>query len=142
MTTETTAQYKYLLPLPDAETQPWWDGIKRHELLLQRCVDCQTFRHPPQGTCTRCYSEQAEWVKTSGRGTVYTFILVYHPVLRQWQDDIPYNIVQVTPEEAPDLQIYGNMVGVENAEIRVGMPVQVVFDDVTPQHTIPRWQPR
>lgn len=137
-----TSEYKYLLPQPDPETQEWWDAVKRHELLLQRCTQCKTFRHPPQGTCSNCYSESREWVKLSGRGTLYTYIVVTQAVLPQWREAGPYNIVQVTPEEAPAIRIHGNVVGLDNSQLRVGMPLQVFFDDVTPNDTIPRWRPR
>ena len=139
---EPASEYPYLLPLPDGDTQPWWDGIRRHELLLQQCAQCQTFRHPPQGTCPKCYSERVEWVRVSGRGTVYTYIVVYHPVVPQWQESAPYNVAQVAPEEAPHIRIYGNVINIDDEDIRVGMPVEIVFDDVTPENTIPRWQPR
>lgn len=137
-----TQPYKYLLPQPDMETEEWWNAVKRHELVIQRCRDCQTLRHPPQATCPNCHSENREWVKVSGRGSLYTYIIVHQPVLPQWREDAPYNIVQVALEEAPYIRIVGNVVGVDNSQLKVGMPVEIVFDDVTPEDTIPRWHPR
>ncbi|MBI2847805.1 MAG: OB-fold domain-containing protein [Chloroflexi bacterium] len=137
-----TTGYKFLLPRPDLETKGWWGALRRHEMVLQRCTSCQTFRHPPQGTCPKCYSEDWEWVKMSGRGTIYSFIVVWQSVLPQWRRDTPYNVVQVTPEEAPNIRITGNVIDVDHSALKIGMPVEAVFDDVTPEDTILRWRLR
>ena len=137
-----TTEYKYLLPLADPETQPYWDALKQHELRIQRCTSCQTLRFPPHKICTNCYSENSEWEKLSGRGTLYTYIIVTQPVLPQWREAVPYNVIQVALEEAPEIQIMGNAVGVDDSQLKVGMPLEAVFDDVTPEDTILRWKPR
>ena len=137
-----TSEYQYLLPNPDEETKEWWEAAKRHELVAQQCIDCQTFRHPPQLTCTNCYGENCEWVKLSGQGTLYTYIIVHQPVLAAFVDAAPYNVAKITPEEAPNIHFTGVVVDVKNDGLKVGMPLEVAFSDVTPEITIPYWQPR
>ena len=78
----------------------------------------------------------------SGRGTLYTYIIVHQPVLAQWRESGPYNIIQVALEEAPEIRMTSNAVEVDNSQLKVGMPLEVVFDDVTAEDTIPRWRPR
>jgi uncharacterized OB-fold protein len=137
-----TSDYQYLLPQPDPETQPFWDAAREHRLEIQRCADCRVFRWPPQLTCANCQGEDHEWVELSGRGTLYTYIIVHQPVLAQWRDSGPYNIIQVALEEAPEIRMTSNAVEVDNSQLKVEMPLEVVFDDVTAEDTIPRWRPR
>ena len=134
-------EYGYLLPQPDAETQPWWDAVKAHQLTVQRCTGCGAHRWPPQLTCPSCHGETSEWVRLSGRGTLYSYIVVHQPVLSQWRESVPYNVAHVALEEHPDLVMVGNVVEMHSSDLKVGMALEVVFDDVTPDITIPRWRP-
>lgn len=136
----TTDEYPYLLPAPDRLTQGWWEATKRHELVIQECVDCRTLRHPPSGTCANCGSERVAWRPMSGRGTLYTYVIVHQTALPRWRDSVPYNIVQVALEEAPEIRLYGNVVEFDDAKLKVGLPLEAVFDDVTPEDTIIRWR--
>ena len=156
MTTQTSSQagteYPYLLPQPDSETQGFWDALKRHELALQQCQDCKTFQHPPNRTCRFCLGENMGWTKVSGRGTLYTYVIVTQGILRPWRGHDPYNVIQVLPAEVDPKSvsvhnnvtynvIYGNAIDVSNDGLKVGMPVEAVFDDVTEDVTVLRWRP-
>ena len=134
--------YQYPVPAADPDSSGFWDGAKMHELRIQRCMSCQRFRHPPRRSCPNCHSEATEWVTMSGRGKVYSSIEVYQPVLRMWQSDVPYNIVEIELEDAPGIIITGNVVESDKEYVPVGTLVQVVFDDVTSEITLPRWQKR
>ena len=134
-------EYKYLLPKPDDESQPFWEAAKKHELRIQACASCKQLRHPPQKICPNCYSEQSTWQKMSGKGKLFTYIEVFHPVLPAWKDKIPYNIVEVALDENPDIRLTGNVVGTDDSKLKVGMPLQVTFDDVADDVAIPRWTP-
>ena len=137
-----TTDYQFLLPHPDTDTQPYWDAIKNHELRVPKCSDCGLTRWPPQLTCNQCYGENVEWVKMSGRGTLYTYVIIHQAVLPQWRELTPFNVIQVALEEAPHVQIMGNAVDMDDSELKVGIPMEIVFDDVTPEDTIPRWRRR
>ena len=63
-------------------------------------------------------------------------------MLSQWREIAPYNVVQVALEEAPNVQITGNAIDIDNSELKVGLPMEVVFDQVTSEDTLPRWRPR
>ena len=135
------AEYKLLLPLADPETEPYWEGAKQGKLMLQRCASCKTFRFPPTKVCAKCYSEESDWAPASGKGKLYAYITVYQPVLPQWREEAPYNIVQVELDELPGVRITGNMLKEDEGRMKVGMPVQVVFDHVTDEgDVIPRWR--
>jgi uncharacterized OB-fold protein len=132
----------YSKPLPrlTAENRPFWAAAKRHQLRLQRCQECGRFRYPPAPVCPDCFGERADWASVSGRGTVTTWVVFHKVYFPAFADDVPYNVVQVELEEGPRLT--ANLVGIANDRIAVGMPVEVLFDDVTPEVTLPRFQPR
>ena len=132
-------KYEKLLPRIDEMSRPYWEGAKRHELLLQKCQECGHYRYPPGETCPSCLSDKLEWVKVSGRGSVYTWTVfhqAYHPA---YKDDIPYAVVAVELEEGP--RMITNLVNCRIEDIKVGMPVEVVFDDVTEEVSLPKFRP-
>jgi uncharacterized OB-fold protein len=133
-----TTEYRKPLPRVTADNRPFWEATKRHQLRLQRCGACRRFRYPPAPVCPSCLSEDAEWTRVSGRGTVTTFIVMHKVYFESFAGDVPYNVVQVELEEGPRLT--ANLVDIRNEQITVGMPVQVVFDDVTPEITLPRFR--
>jgi uncharacterized protein len=130
----------YLKPLPrvTADNRPFWEAARRHQLALQRCADCGHFRYPPAPVCQECLSESAEWTPVSGRGIVSTFVVFHKRYFESFAADIPYNVVQVQLDEGPRLT--ANLVDVANDRIRIGMRVEVVFDDVTPEISLPRFR--
>lgn len=132
-------KYEKLLPRIDEMNRPYWEGAKRHELLLQKCQECGHYRYPPGETCPSCLSDRLEWVKVSGRGSVYTWTVfhqAYHPA---YKDDIPYAVVAVELEEGP--RMITNLVNCGTEDIKMGMPVEVVFDDVTGEVSLPKFRP-
>lgn len=126
------------LPRITADNRPFWEAARRHELALQRCDDCGHFRYPPAPVCPECVSERATWTPVSGRGTVTTFVVVHKPYFASFVADLPYNVVQVQLDEGPRLT--ANLVEIANADIRIGARVEAVFDDVTPEVTLPRFR--
>ncbi|GIW17333.1 MAG: hypothetical protein KatS3mg064_0490 [Tepidiforma sp.] len=124
------------VPEPDEASRPFFDGAAEGRLMLMRCADCGTWRLPSRQHCDACLSDRFTWEAASGRGTVRTFGIMhqrYHPAFQ-----VPYNVTIVELEEGPRLPT--NLVDVANEDIRVGMPVEVVFeryDDVT----LPRFRP-
>lgn len=127
------------LPRIDESNRPYWEATKRHELFLQKCRDCGHYRHPPGETCPSCLSAELDWVKVNGRGTVYTWTVfhqVYHPA---FEKDVPYAVVAVELEEGP--RLLANLVDCPVETITTGMPVEVVFDDVTEEITLPKFRP-
>jgi len=134
-----TGEYEKPLPKIDDISRPYWEAAKRHELMLQKCQDCGHYRYPPGLTCPSCLSDEMEWVRVSGRGTVHTWTVfhrVYHPA---FDGDVPYAVVMVELEEGPRLAT--NLVDCKIEDIKVGMPVEVVFDDVTKEITLPKFRP-
>lgn len=128
-------------PIPEYDAQEFWEGCNRGELVMQCCKECRRFRWLPRPMCPHCNSLEREWVRVSGRGKVYTWTVVTHPVHPAAVDRAPYNVVQVQLEEQPDLLMVSNLVGVRNEDIRFDMPVEVVFEDLEPGVKLPKFQP-
>ena len=125
------------LPLVDTDTEEWYAGLKRRELLLQQCASCGTLQHPPQPSCPQCLSLEKKWTKASGRGTIFTFIVVRHPVHPAFAE-VPYDVILVELEEGP--RILSNMLDCPPEEIEIGMPVTVDFVDVSDDITLPKFR--
>ena len=131
--------YAKPLPRPNRLSQPFWDGAKRHELMLQTCSACGHVRFPPSARCSRCLSAAYAWSQASGRGKVWSWIVMWQRYFAAFERDIPYNVAYVELEEGPRLMT--NLVGVENEAIYCEMPVEVVFEDATPEISLPKFRP-
>jgi uncharacterized protein len=122
----TLAEAPRVLPPIDDVTREFWTGGARGELMIQRCGACGRYVHPPTASCTECGGElRAEPV--SGRGTVFTFTINRHP----FNPDVPlpYVIAIVELVEQADLRVVTNVVGCDVDDVRIGMPVKVIFED-------------
>lgn len=128
------------LPHVDEESKGFWEACRRHELRVQRCRACGAYRYYPRAVCPGCLSGDVEWVLASGRGTVYTFTVTYQNQAPGFRDELPYVLAYVTLEEG--LEVLTNIVGCPVDEVRIGMPVEVTFDDVSDEIAIPRFKPR
>lgn len=126
------------IPMPDDASRPFFDGAREGRLMLMKCGRCARIRLPAHTHCDNCLSTEVEWVQSSGRGTLHTFGVMhqrYHPA---FVPDIPYDVSVVELEEGP--HIVTNIVDTPNEDLRVGMPVEVVFE----QHedvAIPKFRP-
>jgi uncharacterized protein len=133
-----TREYKLPLPYPSPDDRAYWEGAKRHELLIQRCTSCGTPRFWGRPMCSECQSFESEPVPASGRGTIWSFTTTHHSFGRTWKEAVPYTVVVVELEEGP--RMTSNLVQADPEAIRVGLPVEVVFDDVTPEVTLPKFR--
>lgn len=134
------AQYTGAIPVPTPESRPFWDAAQRHALELPFCRGCGKAHYYPRALCPHCLSPDLEWRQTSGRGTLHTFTVV-HRGAKDFPLGTPYVMAIVELEEGPRLMT--NLVGVtpDPAALRIGMPVQVEFRDVTAQVTLPLFRP-
>jgi len=127
------------VPRIDEESRGWFEGLARHELWLQRCRSCATIRFYPRAVCTVCLSPEVVWERASGRGTVYTFTVTHQNQAPGFREMLPYVYAIVELEEG--VRMPTNVVGCPPDAVRIGMPVGVVFEDVTPEITLPKFRP-
>jgi len=133
------AQMKFL-PVATAETAEYWAGCRRHELLIQRCADCATYQFYPRLMCTACTGRSLEWVRASGHGRVRSFTIVRRAVAEAYAAEVPYVVALIELDEGPTMM--SNVVGCSAEQVRMDMPVEVVFEDWTGDVTLPKFRPR
>jgi uncharacterized OB-fold protein len=119
------------------DTQFFWDGVKAHRLLIQRCGGCGTLRHPPRPMCPHCHSLEWDSIEASGRGTVYSFVIPRHPPLPWFPE--PYVVALVELEEGT--RLVTNLVGVDPKDVSIGMPVRVRFEAFDDGLVLPLFAP-
>lgn len=133
------ADYSKPLPIPAPESEPFWAGARDHKLLMQKCASCGKFWFPPGTICPRCGAAEFTWDQTSGRGRVFTFVTYQRLYNKAWDGEVPYVVAIVELEEGP--RMLTNITGIDAADVVCDMAVQVVFDDVTPEVTLPKFTP-
>jgi uncharacterized OB-fold protein/acyl-coenzyme A thioesterase PaaI-like protein len=115
----------------------WFEALQRHELRIQRCSTCGTLRHPPRPVCDRCGSLDWNSIPASGHGSVYSFVVNHYPKVAAFDYPLPIGLIELTE----GTRLVANLVGVEPAAVRIGMPVVVEFADLDPELTLPAFRP-
>ncbi|MDA0340646.1 MAG: OB-fold domain-containing protein [Proteobacteria bacterium] len=121
-----TMEIERLYPLPNPDSQPYWDGLRDRRLMLQQCADCGTIRHYPRPVCDQCYSMEVDWTEASRRGTVHSWSVSHHAFHPSFKADLPTTFVTVDLEE--NVRLVGILRDPE-VTLSIGMPVQVGFED-------------
>jgi len=135
-----SVQYDKEHPIPAPTLHPdnerFWEGVKRQELVLQRCKECGKWLHPPRPMCPKCRSLETEWVPSTGKGTIHSWVIYRespHPGFKA-----PYAVVLVELEEG--VRVVSNLLDVQPEAVSIGMPVEVVFDEVNEAVVLPKFR--
>jgi uncharacterized protein len=131
--------YRKPLPHIDEEMRPWWEALQRHELYVQKCRDCGDLRFHPRAVCPSCLSSRTEWVSAKGTGKIYTFTVTYQNQASGFREALPYVMAWVELDEG--VKMLSNVVDCPPEQVKIGMPVEAVFDDVTPTVTLLKFRP-
>ncbi|MCZ8131135.1 MAG: OB-fold domain-containing protein [Steroidobacteraceae bacterium] len=133
------------VPVPTAETAPFWEGCRAGELRVQRCRACGAAQFYPRALCAPCGSRELAWERGTGRGTLRSWSIVRRGVNAAYDADGPYVLVLVELEEGPTLMstLVGVRVGpaLDAAEgVAIGAPVEVAFEAWQEGATVPRFR--
>jgi uncharacterized OB-fold protein len=131
------SEYVKPLPKPTETSRPFWDAARQHRLQLQHCGGCKAFIYYPRDRCPQCLSDKLEWRPVSGQGKVYSYTVVRRASTRSFSDK-PYVLAIVELEEG--VRLTTNIEAAPES-IKIGMPVTVCFDDVTPERTLVKFKP-
>jgi uncharacterized OB-fold protein len=126
------------IPEIDRHLAPFFAAAKEHRLVVQRCAGCGAHRFPPREICSSCLATASTWVEVSGRGEIFSYTVmhqVYHPAFAA---QVPYAVVVVKLAEG--LKMVSNIVDCPLSEIRIGMPVDVVFEPLSDAVTLPKFR--
>jgi len=130
--------YSGYIPHPTPETLPYFQGLKNHKLMLQKCLNCDVTYFYPRPICPACGSRDTHWYVASGKGTLYSYV-ISHRDTPGYQ--APYVIAVVELEEGP--RMMSNLIDIAPSpdHITCDMPLEIYFDDVTDTTTLPRFKP-
>ncbi len=128
------------LPVTQPESDFYWEKAKNHELWVRKCNACNKAYFYPRDFCPKCHSRDVSWVQSSGKGTLYAFSIVHRspPPFRQ---RCPYVVALVEVEDGTRIPTNLVMDDPTPEKIKIGMPLEVIFEDVTEEVTLPKFKP-
>ena len=129
------------IPAPTSLTEPFWAAARERRLAIQRCEQCGRFHHPPQPMCPDCHANSLSFETVSGRGTVYEYTIMRDARVQGFSESIPYACVAVELAEQPGLLVVGNLVGASPEDARVGLRVEVTFEEIGEGFVLPQFRP-
>jgi uncharacterized OB-fold protein len=127
------------LPIPTKWSQPFWDAAREHRLVLKKCSKCGFIDHPPYLYCTNCQADEHEWVEASGTASLAAYAINMFGVPFPFWVDLPYVVAMIDLPEGP--RMISNIVQCDHDKLENGMDLEVVFDDVSDEITLPKWRP-
>jgi len=137
---DVSAAVRKPVPEPDDASRGFWNAANEHRLMLQRCASCGFLLYPPDLMCPKCFSTDLPYVELSGRGTLYSYGIIRQPFHVSFVADVPYVVAYVELDEQPGLRMVSTLVGIDPDDVKIGMPLEVVFEDRGEQ-TVPLFGP-
>ncbi len=128
------------LPIVDAESEPFWAGTKERKFLIRHCRACGRNHFYPRHYCPHCWSDQCDWQPASGRGRVYSYTVIHHNDVPPFKDMLPYIVALIDLDEG--VRVTSNLVECTPEVVHVGMPVEVIYEQVTDDIALPQFRPR
>lgn len=133
------------IPVPENDdlSKPYWDGLRQERLMVQRCKDCGTWVWGPEWICHSCHSFDLEWTEVEGKGRIYSWERVWHPVHSALKGHGPYIVVLVELPGADNIRMIGNLLGDPEQSVPIGAEVEAVFEhhnSADPPHTLVQWK--
>jgi hypothetical protein len=132
--------YRKPLPVASPESEPFWKATRAHRVSVQKCLSCARHWFPPAKLCPHCLSDQHVWDDVSGCGKVFSYVIFHRVFDESFAGDIPYIVALVQLDEGP--RLISNLVDARPDEVCCEMPVQPIFEDVTPEVTLLKFKPK
>jgi len=127
------------VPVVNPWARPFWEACREKRLTIQECKECGKHVFYPRIACPHCFSDRLDWVEASGKGTVYTYSVVVSNAPSAFIKDMPYVIAVIRLEEG--VQMLSNVVECKPEDVRCDMPVEVTFEKLDEQFTLPKFKP-
>lgn len=128
------------LPIINEDNAQYWRYARQHELRMQQCSRCGHIRFPASLVCPQCYAVEADWKRMSGKGTLYSYIIYHHAYHPAYQGDLPYAVGIVQLAEGPRME--SSIVGCKLEDLKIDMPLEVLFEEVNDEVTLPKFRPQ
>lgn len=130
--------YEKPLPRIDSTNAPYWEACRVGRLLLPRCTRCHHTWFPPSSHCPACLSFGIEWAQASGRGRLWSWNVFHQAYMKGFREELPYLTALIQLEEGPFMT--STIVDADPADLRCDLPVEVVFEQVTDEVTLPKFR--
>ncbi len=131
----------FVRPIPALEprTEAFWRACRAGRLEFTRCVPCNHLIHPSRPICPKCRGRQLDVKAVSGRARLHSYTVNHKP----WYpgQDVPYVIGLVELIEQPGLRLMTNIINCAPESVRIGMPLRVVFENVSDEVALPLFEP-
>jgi len=127
------------LPVPTPETAPYWEACHDHRLLIQKCADCGKYQFYPRSICSHCTSTNIIWVEAAGCGTVISYTIMHRAISEGYAKTGPRVLALIRLEE--DVQMMSNIVECDPEQVKIGMAVEVTFEDWSDEISMPMYRP-
>ncbi len=127
------------VPVVQPWARPFWDAAREHKLVLQHCEACDKAIHYPRMVCPHCSSNRLGWRQASGRGTIYSYTIVLNNAPSAFLADMPYVVAVIELDEG--VRMLSNIVDGDPNALRCGLPVEVVFEKLNEEFTLPKFRP-
>jgi hypothetical protein len=125
-------------PVAESFEEGFWEAVKQKRLVFQRCKECGAFLHPPRPMCHKCHSYDLEWVESTGKGKIYSWVVFTREVNPLYR--VPFEVVVVEMEEK-GVRFISNMAEGKPEDLYFNMPVEVVFVDINDEWPLPMFRP-
>lgn len=134
--------YTKPVPVPDALSQAFWAGAREHKLVIQRCGYCSRYAHPPVVVCQDCRNPQPRFAPAavSGKGRILSWTIMRDSFIPSFKGDVPFAIGLVELAEQKGIRLIARLLDGPDAAYRLDAPVEVVFEDVAADTTLPQFR--
>jgi uncharacterized protein len=135
------SEYVKPVPQPDGTTRPFWESMRAHQMKIQKCNDTGKFFFYPRGLSPFTLSDNISWEAVSGKGVIHALTIVHQNRAPGFAEEVPYVVAMVELEEGARLMT--NIVDVEAdpEHVKIGMPVEIVYEDISEEITLPKFRP-
>lgn len=119
------------------DTRFFWEGCQQGKLLIQRCTECATLRHPPAPVCMQCHSFDWDTLQASGKGKLYSFVVMHYPQVAPFDHPNPIGLIELDE----GVRLIAGLAGVKREDINIGQRVQVEFQTFDDDLALPLFRP-
>jgi uncharacterized OB-fold protein len=119
-------------------SEGFWEGVRRCELVIQRCTGCETLRHYPQPMCPACHSSDFDWAPVSGRGRIHSYTVAHRAFHPAWKEHVPYVLATVELDEG--VRMMCDLLDVDPETVAIDQRVEVHFQEMPGQGMMPRFR--
>jgi uncharacterized OB-fold protein len=114
-------------PRPNGDSRLYWNAARERRLVIRECKKCGRKHFMPRHQCPHCWSDDLEWVQSSGNGTVYSFSVVHRAPTAAFAQRVPYVIAMIDLDDGP--RMFANIVGATALDVAIGDRVKLTFED-------------